>query len=50
MAAKKNPRPVKSKAPVKTIGRSAMRKSKGGGSLSQACCTGEHFPKVIITV
>jgi len=30
MAAKKSPRPVKSKAPVKAIGRSAMRKTKGG--------------------
>ena len=30
MTTKKTSRPIKSKAPVKAIGRSAMRKTKGG--------------------
>jgi len=34
MPAKKNPRPVTPKAPVKAISRPAMRKSKGGGNTS----------------
>jgi len=50
MTTKKTSRPIKSKAPVKAIGRSAMRKSKGGVSLSTACAEGKHITAGVIAV